>query len=53
MRVMGAGWQRPGAFDPKAQTPAVKYNDGRDFLYLPTAGLFSAISFLPLPVQAL
>ena len=38
--------------NPNAQTPAVKYNDGKDYVP-PTAGPFSAISFLPLPVQAL
>ena len=38
--------------NPNAQTPAVKYNDGKD--YVPTNGwtVFSH-QFLPLPVQAL
>ena len=55
--VLGAGYVLYGrhiakswGIDPKAETPAVKYNDGKDFV--PTAGRCSAINFPLSQVQA-
>ena len=38
--------------DPSAKTPAVALEDGQT-MFLPTAGLYLPISFLPLQAQAL
>ena len=54
--VLGAGYVLYGrhiakswGIDPKAETPAVKYNDGKDFV---PAGRCSAINFPLSQVQA-